>query len=119
MLRRRSGFNRLAVWSVVLTASPFLSQAEEVSTVLGCTTVLPDGVQEPGAIVGINLATTGAVVTGENREETSEGEGVLSPEMEPTYDWQLIDVYHGRQMVPESEYFARLSPSWRSRRRTR
>jgi hypothetical protein len=106
MIRRRSGRSRLAACIVVLAALPLLSAAEEVRTDRGCTTVLPEDGQPPGAVAGTNLATLGGPVTGGDRGESSEGEGVLSPEKEPTYDWQLIDVYHGRRIVPESEYFA-------------
>jgi len=91
---------------VVFLALPLLAFAEQVPEDAGCTTVLPEGSLPPGPVVGTNLAVPGVSVVGENQRETSEGEGVLSPEMEPTHDWQLIDVYHGRQMVPESEYFA-------------
>ena len=106
MFWRRSGCYPFTSCVVVFLALPLLAFAEQVPEDAGCTTVLPEGSLPPGPVVGTNLAATGVVVTGEDREETSEGEGALSPEMEPTYDWQLIDVYHGRRMVPESEYFA-------------
>jgi len=106
MFWRSSGCHRFTSCVVVFLALPLLAFAEQVPEDAGCTTVLPAGSQPPGPVVGINLAATGVVVNGEKPDEPSEGEGVLSPEMEPSYDWQLIDVYHGRLMVPESEYFA-------------
>ena len=106
MIWRRNGHRWAIACIVTLMALPQLGAAEEVPTDVGCTTVLPDGVGEPGAGVGTNLAATGGSVTSEDQGEASQGARALSPEMEPTYNWQLIDVYHGRQMIGESEYFA-------------
>jgi hypothetical protein len=101
--RRRGYWVPLACCIAVL-AVPGLAADGSLPEDTLCTTVPAEGCEAPGAVVGTNLATTSPVECGRELGET--GGAALEAGMEPTHDWQLVDVFHGRRIVPESGYFA-------------
>ena len=83
-----------------------LAEGQDIPEDRGCTTVLLDEYQQPIVCVGVNLATISGFLPPNILEEKRMDGSYLTPLEEEEYDWQLVDIYYGRQNIFVGDAFA-------------
>ena len=103
---------RILYWlvgaSIVLTVPLILlADGQDFPEEMGCTTVLLDEYQKPVYCIGVNLATISGYSVPDLLEGKNNGNSYLLPQSDnKEHDWQLVDIYYGRQNIPKEKSFA-------------